>query len=127
MRSTTRAWVKKAESDLRVARNEAAQTDPERDAIGFHCQQAAEKYLKALLCEQGLPIPRIHDLDALLVLLLPHHSLLAPLQRILVSLSHFAVDYRYPGFSTSTRQMRAALNHAERVRREVRAILALPP
>jgi HEPN domain-containing protein len=98
-----------------------------RDAVGFHCQQAAEKYLKALLCEAGLHIPHIHDLDQILVLLLSHHPSLAPLKRILVALSHYAVDYRYPGWSTSTRQMRAALRHAERVRIEVRTILGLRP
>ena len=88
-----------------MARNEAATIDPVKDVVSFHCQQAAEKYLKALLCELGLHIPRIHDLDQLLVLLLPHHALLAHLQRILVSLSHYAVDYRYPGRSASTRDM----------------------
>ena len=110
-----------------MARNEAATIDPVKDVVSFHCQQAAEKYLKALLCELGLHIPRIHDLDQLLVLLLPHHALLAHLQRILVSLSHYAVDYRYPGRSASTRDMRTALRHAERVRLEVRTILGLPP
>jgi HEPN domain-containing protein len=127
MRNTTRQWVRKAESDLRVARNEAAQDNPEKDAVGFHCQQAAEKYLKALLCELGLPIPRIHELHELLVLLLPHHCDLSPLKRILVSLSRYAVEYRYPGRSASTRDMRAALAHAERVRLQVRTILGLPP
>jgi HEPN domain-containing protein len=126
MKRTTREWVRKAESDLRVARNEAAAPHPERDAVCFHCQQAAEKYLKSLLCELGLHIPRIHDLDKLLVHLLPHHGALAPLKRILVSLSRFAVDYRYPGRSASTRAMHAALSRAERVRLQARAILGLP-
>src|SRR5271165_5187176 len=105
MKRATRAWIRKAEGDLRVARNEAAAPDPVKDAVGFHCQQAAEKFLKALLCEVGLSIPHIHDLDQLLVLLLPHHGTLAPFKRILVSLSHYAVDNRYPAWSTSTRQM----------------------
>jgi HEPN domain-containing protein len=82
MKRGTRSWIKKAEGDLRVARNEAAEPDPVKDAVGFHCQQAAEKYLKALLCDAGLAIPRIHDLDRLLVLLLPHHAELGPLKRI---------------------------------------------
>jgi hypothetical protein len=60
------------------------------------------------------------------VVLLPHHPALAPLERILVSLSRYAVDYRYPGFSMSTRKMHAALRHAQRVRDKVRAILGLP-
>jgi HEPN domain-containing protein len=97
------------------------------DAVAFHCQQAAEKYLKALLCELGLHIPRTHELDKLLVHLVPHHGILAPLQRVVVSLSRFAVDYRYPGRSASTREMRGALRHAERVRLEARTILGLPP
>jgi HEPN domain-containing protein len=120
-------WVRKAESDLRVARNEAAAPHPERNPVCFHCQQAAEKYLKALLCELGLHIPHTHELDKLHVHLLPHYPALAPLRRILVSLSRFAIDYRYPGHSASTREMRAALRHAERVRLEARAILGLPP
>jgi HEPN domain-containing protein len=127
MKRTTREWTKKAESDIRVARNEASTAHPERDAVCFHCQQAAEKYLKALMCEQALFIPRIHELDQLLVLLLPSYGGLAKLKRALVSLSDFAVVYRYPGHSASMRQMRSALRHAERIRLEARALLGLPP
>jgi HEPN domain-containing protein len=76
-------WVRKAENDLRVARNEAVPPNPARDVVCFLCQQAAEKYFKALLCELGLSIPRIHELEQLLALLLPHHTALAPLKRIL--------------------------------------------
>ena len=42
-------WVLKAEEDIEVARKLAAEAKPHRDAVCFHCQQAAEKYLKALL------------------------------------------------------------------------------
>ena len=45
MKKETRAWVRKAEGDRRVAVREAGTADPVRDAIGFHCQQCAEKYL----------------------------------------------------------------------------------
>ncbi|NJN94206.1 MAG: HEPN domain-containing protein [Anaerolineales bacterium] len=34
--------------------------------MGFFCQQAAEKYLKAFLLTAGQTPPRIHDIDALL-------------------------------------------------------------
>jgi HEPN domain-containing protein len=37
----------------------------------FHCQQAAEKYLKALLVERSRPVPRTHILADLVDLLLP--------------------------------------------------------
>jgi HEPN domain-containing protein len=96
--------------------------------VCFHCQQAAEKYLKALLQELGAAVPKIHDLEHLLFdLLLPLDSTLSPLGRSLSSLNQYAVEYRYPGRSATTRQMQAALRHAERVRRELRGRLGLPP
>ncbi len=95
--------------------------------MSFHCQQCAEKYLKALRQEIGLSIPKIHDLDHLRSDLLPHERSLKGLKSGCIILSRYAVDYRYPGFSTSTREMRAALRHSERVRLKVRTILGLPP
>jgi HEPN domain len=50
-----------------------------------------------------------------------------PLRRFLESLNQYAVEYRYPDFYATTRQMHAALRHAERVRLEARTILGLPP
>jgi HEPN domain-containing protein len=126
MKRETRAWVRKAEGDWRVAVREASAADPVRDVVCFHCQQCAEKYLKALLHELGLFIPRIHDLDQLLADLLPYEGSLKVLKPRLIILSRYAVDYRYPGFSTSTREMRAAIRHGERVRLRVRTILGLP-
>jgi hypothetical protein len=36
------------------------------EVFGFHCQQAAEKMLKALLSNLGEPFPRTHDIAALI-------------------------------------------------------------
>ncbi|MDR0598605.1 MAG: HEPN domain-containing protein, partial [Treponema sp.] len=36
--------------------------------ICFHCQQAAEKYLKGFLVFKGIEFPKTHDLAALLKL-----------------------------------------------------------
>jgi hypothetical protein len=74
----------------------------------------------------GAAVPKTHELEQLLELLLPHHATLAPLRRALVSLSRYAVDYRYPGERATTRMMQAALQQAERVRRQVREQLGLP-
>jgi HEPN domain-containing protein len=105
----------------------AARTPPLRNLVCFLCQQAAEKYLKALLQETGVVVPRTHNLDALLDLLLPHDATLAPLRRGLRSLSRYAVDFRYPGVRATTRRMQAALRQAERVRMEIRKRLGLAP
>jgi HEPN domain-containing protein len=117
--------VRKAEADLAVARLSRRSAVPLHDAVSFHCQQCAEKYLKALLEELNLTIPKTHDLDHLLTLLLPHHSELRPLRRGLLYLTDFAVDTRYPGNRTSKRQASSALRWADRVRTTARALLGL--
>ena len=126
MTPETAQWVRYAEDDWQVANEVAARRPPHRNAACFHCQQAAEKYLKALLQELGLAVPRTHDLEVLLDLLLPHDATLAPLRRGLRSLTRYAVGIRYPGMRATTRRMQAALRQAERVRRELRARLGLP-
>jgi HEPN domain-containing protein len=98
---------------------------PVHDPLCFHCQQTAEKYLKALLKEHGVSIPKTHDLDVLLNLLLPHQPKIASLRRVLNILTQYAVEYRYPGLHASSRQAQAALQHAGRVREQVRRALAL--
>jgi HEPN domain-containing protein len=98
---------------------------PLTDPACFHCQQAAEKYLKALLQELGLAIPFTHDLDRLLLLLLPHEATLRPLRRGLKGLTRFAVDYRYPGSHASKRETLSTLERAKRVRQAIRERLGL--
>lgn len=127
MKRHTAQWVLKAEEDIEVARTLAVQAKPKRDIACFHCQQSAEKYLKALLQELGLAVPRTHDLVNLLNLLLPHAAALAPLRRGLRSLSRYAVEFRYPGVRATTRRMQAALRNAESVRTELRTRLGLAP
>jgi HEPN domain-containing protein len=113
--------------EMRGATSLGENKPPLNDLICFHCQQSAEKYLKALLQEWGLVPPRIHDLVKLLSLLLPHDATLRSLRRKLASLSNYAVDYRYPGDNASKKQALTALRHAESVRKAIRARLALPP
>ena len=48
MNELTREWIEKAEGDWRTsARELRARRHPNYDAVCFHAQQAAEKYLKA--------------------------------------------------------------------------------
>jgi HEPN domain-containing protein len=95
--------------------------------ICFCCQQSAEKYLKALLEEAGQPIPKTHDLERLLTLLLPTPPALRRLRRGLVFLSDFAVDTRYPGDDASKRQAAAAVRWAGRIRDACRDLLGIKP
>src|SRR6266852_2431220 len=109
MKRQTAQWILKAEEDIEVARTLAALAKPKRDAACFHCQQTAEKYLKALLQENGLAVPKTHEREDLLDFLLPQDATLAPLRRSLRSLTPYAVNFRYPGVRATTRRMHAAL------------------
>jgi HEPN domain-containing protein len=95
--------------------------------VAFHCQQCAEKYLKGLMEELGLAIPRTHEFTPLLTALLPHHPSLRPLRRGLNFLNDFSVDPRYPGAKTTKRKATAALRWADRVRAEARTLLGIRP
>jgi HEPN domain-containing protein len=125
MKRTTREWIKKAEQDYVLAQQAGRSPVPVHDGVCFHCQQCAEKYLKGLLEELGMPVPKTHDLEALLSSLVPHHPTLRSLRRGLLFLSDFAVDVRYPGINASKRQATAALRWAVRVRTTARALLGL--
>jgi HEPN domain-containing protein len=67
MKQITQEWVDKAEGDFATAQRELhVQEMPNYDAVCFHSQQCAEKYLKACLQEENLAFNRIHDLSRLL-------------------------------------------------------------
>jgi HEPN domain-containing protein len=93
--------------------------------VCFHCQQCAEKHLKALLEELGLPVPKTHDCIRLLTVILPYHASLRPLRRGLAFLTNFAVAVRYPGDRAKKREAQAALRWASRVRSIARAALRI--
>lgn len=130
MRKVTREWVAKAEGDWlaagNLARSGPAGRRPFHDQVCFHCQQSAEKYLKALLQEGGARVPYIHDLEAILALLEPGDPPLKSLRRAATVLTPYAVEYRYPGVKATKRHATAALRHAEKVRAAARDRLGLP-
>jgi HEPN domain-containing protein len=128
MKRLTAEWVRKAEADFLAAARLAARSargPALNDAVCFHCQQSAEKYLKALLEENGIAVPRTHNLVALLPLLVPHHAALRRLRRGCDFLTRFAVDTRYPGESASKRQAASAQRWTTEVRDACRSILGL--
>ena len=92
------AWVAKAAEDLRAATVLAEHAPHLESIIAFHCQQAAEKLLKALFVAVDRAPPRTHDLDGLMAVLLPHFESLAPARDAATFLKAFAVLPRYPVF-----------------------------
>ena len=95
MKPSTREWIKKAESDYMAAQALSRKRQISfHDEVCFHCQQSAEKYLKARLEEAGIVSPKTHDLRRLLNLILPVEPLWAALLHALASLSVYAVEFR---------------------------------
>jgi hypothetical protein len=59
MKAATRDWCAKAEGDFLAAKALARRRKvPLHDQVCFHCQQSAEKYLKARLEEAGIHYPK---------------------------------------------------------------------
>lgn len=120
-------WVSKAEGDFRTAEREArVRNAPSHDAICFHAQQCAEKYLKALLTYRQIPFRPIHDLEVLLGLAVVASPDLELIRNPLLLLNDYAVDIRYPGESASTDEAQAAVQAMRIVRSLVRPKLGLP-
>ena len=65
-----RGWLRKAESDLlnaRIILSSEAGNLP-FDTVCFHCQQAAEKSLKAYLISLDISFPKTHNIGQLVEL-----------------------------------------------------------
>jgi len=127
MKKRTREWVRKVETDYRLAVTIHRGAEPFHDAVCFHCEQSAAKYLKGLAEEIGRQRPTTHDLARLRALLTAHDAVLRPLKRGLAFLTRFAVETRYPGEDASKREAEAALRWADRVRTAARALLGIRP
>jgi HEPN domain-containing protein len=126
MNPLTLEWVNKAEGDLLTARREyRVRKSPNFDAVCFHTQQAAEKYVKAVLQERGIPIPRIHSLADLLALISKSDADFMLIQIDANVLESYAVQFRYPGLSADKAEAKAALTAAEHICTFVRIKLGL--
>ncbi|HEV2718596.1 MAG TPA: HEPN domain-containing protein [Thermoanaerobaculia bacterium] len=106
-------------------REEAAVEEPNHDAVCFHAQQCAEKYMKALLVELDVQPPRTHDLSVLATLIRPFDAVWDELQTALDWLTTLAVEIRYPGARSGAEDAARAVEIAVRIRAKVRAALGL--
>jgi len=118
-------WLARAEQDLRASRVilDAALEDFEN--VGFHAQQAAEKFLKALLVRHQVEVPKTHNIAHLRGLVAQVDGTLADRLGPADALTPFGVEYRYPGDlpPVSREQGMSAIRLAEQVRDGVLAHL----
>ncbi len=91
------AWRAKAEEDMAVARLLITQERRLYAAAVYHCQQAAEKMLKAWLTHRGVGFPKTHDLELLLHLCHQSGAQFVNLEQAVRELTPLATEFRYPG------------------------------
>ena len=125
--SIVQGWLLKANEDFAVAEYLISSKRPYYGAVGFHAQQAVEKYLKALLACRQIEFPKTHDLDKLLDILACVDETLAESLRDITVLSVYGVETRYPAdlpdltLSEATEAVRLATNVKDVIERAVKA------
>jgi HEPN domain-containing protein len=119
-----RLLVRKAESDLANARRTLDSEGPYDTGL-FHCQQAVEKHLKALLAVHDVEYPKIHDVAELAELCREFCPALETLPFDLAEFNPFAVTIRYDDWDEdfSSELLQEAFEHAVQVRAVIQAVL----
>ena len=116
-------WLEYARKDINVADQlfEKQQNPRHRphEAILFHCQQGAEKAIKAYIVQCGTFPPKTHDLQDLLSICLRNDNQFANtrIAKHCAFLTPFAVIVRYPKHSIvlDSAQSERGLNSAKRI------------
>jgi len=89
-----RGWFRKGDSDLENAQM-CLSARKSLDTACFHCQQAAEKWLKAYLIQGGISFPLSHDLSRLLEVCASKEGEFSSLRDSAAFLNPYAVVMRY--------------------------------
>jgi len=127
LRELVLQWLDKAAADFDAAEQLSAQGGRFREIIAFHCQQAVEKYLKALLVRRQVEFPKTHDIAKLLDQVATVNANIAESLRDADVLTPFGVEVRYPSEAPEVLQggETEAIGIARRVRNAV--MISLQP
>jgi HEPN domain-containing protein len=109
-------WIIKGDHDLGTARITYKHIPEFLDTVTFHCQQAAEKYLKAYLIYLSVPFRFTHDLIYLLDIICESDPDVMKLYDALSELQSYALEVRYPNetiYLTPEKVEKALLTSAE--------------
>ena len=118
VRDFVRQWLDKAGKDLEAAEVLLAGEMKDYESAAFHAQQAAEKFLKALLVRHQVVFPKSHEIRLLRGLVARVDRALADEVSAADALTPYGVEFRYPGDMEPVSRERAegAVRLAEQVR-----------
>jgi len=92
-------WLRIVEMDRTTAYHLFKTMHPKPlEIICFHCQQAAEKAIKALFILKEIEIIKIHDLGMLIKTIQPKIAFPETVKLSAISLTKFAATFRYPDY-----------------------------
>lgn len=106
------AWMVKAWRDLETARRAAKGEPPFYDIAVYHCQQSAEKAVKAFLVFHGKPYEKTHDIEVLADLAGEIDSSFSKLADAADALTPYATRFRYPNATFAVEPKPAEFNEA---------------
>ncbi len=89
-------WLVKSQHDLGSAHKLLAGKKPYLDTGVYHCQQAAEKALKAFLTYHDIAFGKTHDLTELVAQATQAETSFSEWQNVASDLTPYAVWFRYP-------------------------------
>ena len=116
-----RAWAAKAEADFEAAKTLfRSRKKGLPDLVCYHCQQCAEKYLKAYLTFRRVKFPKTHDLEKLLNLVETFDHLLEVIRDPIQFLNPYSVTARYPGDEAARSEAKKALQMLKLARKLLR-------
>ena len=119
MESDAKRWMDYAENDLAVAKHLLATFHPKPlEIICYHCQQAAEKAVKAISIALGIPggVPRKHDLTFLLEQMKHRIPVTEELMDHADELNSYSVVVRYPNeIQIDEHEVRLSIRYAEEI------------
>lgn len=108
-------WISKADHDLGSAKLIYSHLPDYFDTIAFHCQQAVEKYLKAILVNYNIEFKHSHNLVYLLDLLSGCFPIGETVYDAVILLNGYGVQIRYPDstISLTKEELEASIGIAE--------------
>jgi HEPN domain-containing protein len=114
-------WLDKARKDLAAAEVLFKEEFEDYESVGFHAQQAAEKFIKAFLVRHQIEFPKSHDVALLRQLVARVDSQLSAKLALADALTPYGVEFRYPGDFPSV--SRDAGENAIRLAKQTRALI----
>src|SRR3989344_4846914 len=109
-------WLLTAEKDLKIAKEDIDKPERRQD-VSFHCQQSAEKFLKAFIIFKNLEFRPTHDLETLLQICSQQNKEFGSIRTECKMLSPFYIGARYPDFDErlTGEEVNEVLRYAQKI------------